>query len=192
MVKQQLQMNGGSIVYFFCDYSDPATLLAVNIYRALLKQLYDNKMMSDQVKKGIFEQCERSSHGPNQHDLANYLSQSIEDCRPLHIMVNGLDECSGKTQDCLSDQVLRWSSVETSVVKVIVTCREEEKPLRLLRTFSNLKFDASILHPDIQAFISKSIESCISSGNLTIKGKDLESLITSKLSKKAQGMYDFI
>ena len=79
-----------------------------------------------------------------------------------------------------------------SIVKVIVTCREEEKPLRHLRAFANLKFDVSMLHADIEAFISKSVTSCISKGNLTIKNKNLKRLITSKLSEKAQGMYDWI
>lgn len=178
------------MVYFFCDYSDPATLLAVNIYRALLKQLFDDRNMPDHIRHRIIEQCRQSCHGPNEHDLATILSGSIEACHSLRIMIDGLDECSDETQSCLSEQVSQWLNVGNSVVKVIVTSREEEKPLRHLRTFANLKFDVSMLQADIEAFISKSVTSCISRGNLTIRNKNLKELITSKLSEKAQGMYD--
>ena len=190
LVEQQLQSNAGSILYFFCDYSDPATLLIVNFYRALLKQLFDNKKMSDIVKQRIFEQYKRSTHGPNEHDLATMLSESIEACQSLQIIVDGLDECSDETQSGLSDQISQWSNVGKAIVKIIVTCREEEKPLRYLRSFANLKFDESILYADINAFISKSVELCISKGSLTIKNRAMKSLISSKLSEKAQGMYD--
>ncbi|MDI1487058.1 MAG: hypothetical protein OHK93_006321 [Ramalina farinacea] len=103
------------------------------------------------------------------------LSGSIEACHSLRIMIDGLDECSDETQSCLSEQVSQWLNVGNSVVKVIVTSREEEKPLRHLRTFANLKFDVSMLQADIEAFISKN--------------KNLKELITSKLSEKAQGMF---
>ena len=188
MVQQQLQSNAGSIVYFFCDYSDPATLLTSNIHRALLKQLFDKGKLRDRAKQRIVEQSKRSIHGPNEHALATILSESIEACDSLRIIVDGLDESSEETQICISEQISEWSSVGQSTVKVIVTCREEGKPLRHLKSFANLKIRPSILHADIEAFIIKSVKLCISRGNITIKNKDLESLITSKLSEKAQGM----
>ena len=107
-------------------------------------------------------------------------------------MVDGLDECSNETQSGLSEQFSLWSNVGKAIVKVIVTCREEEKPLRYLKSFANLKFDESILSADIGAFISKSVQLYISRGSLTIKNREMESLISSKLSEKAQGMYDWI
>lgn len=188
MAWQQLHDNDIPLLYFFCDYSDPATLLTANVHRALLKQLFDNNLMPKSVKQRLFKECRRSSHGPNEHDLAIMLSESIEACHFLQIVIDGLDECSDETQSCLSEQILGWLNMGTSIVKVIVTCREEENPLRHFRTMANLKFEVSVLHADIEAFISKSVDSCISAGKLTIRNKELGSLIINKLSEKAQGM----
>ena len=74
-------------------------------------------------------------------------------------------------------------------MKVFVTCREEERPLRYLGGFEKIKLSATASADDITSYITSTIRLSIEVGDLTLRNSALEADIVSKLVAKAQGMY---
>ena len=177
------------ILYFYCDYADPPSLHPANIYRALLQQMFLRGLMSEATVKSVVETLRTNIHGLSEQKLLDVLCGAVRSCAGLHIVVDGLDECESNSCDAFTDTLRRWTTSGQSLVKVLVTCRDEGHLLMKLSNFERLHLSNHASAADIQSYVSNVVSSRLSSGDLILRNPTLKEDIIAILSNKAQGMY---
>ena len=178
-----------NILYFYCDYADPPSLHPANVYRALLQQMFFRGLMSEDTVKGIVETVRHNIHALSEQKLISVLCDSVQSCAGLHLLVDGLDECERDGQQAVTKTLFRLMTIAHSFVQVLVTCRDEGHLLTELSRFDRLHVSGDASAADIQSYVSHSIASRLSSGELTFRNPILGEEVVTKLSAKAQGMY---
>ena len=159
------------------------------MYRALLQQLFFRGLMSEAMVKSVVEILRINSNGLSEQKLTNLISNAIQCCAGLHIIVDGLDECERGVQQALTNTLGRLLTFEHPLIKNLFTCRDEGHLLTSLSHFSRLQISHRASAADIQSYISHAIAQSLSSGDLTIRNPVLKEEIISKLVDKAQGIY---
>lgn len=181
--------TGHVIVYYFCDYAEPKSLQPSNVYRAILKQLFVQGILNEHLTGEIVEAFQRNAHGPHERQLAAFLLRGVKESQGVHILVDGLDECPEDAQRSIIELLLHLASLDLPSIKVLVTSREEERPLGYLQAFEQMHLSTSTSAHDIESFVSDTIETTLDSGEMTIRDMRLKDEVVSKLVAKAQGMY---
>lgn len=176
-------------LYFYCDYANPPTLQPVHIYRALLRQLFVKGLMTEAVVKSVVETLRVNINGLDEQKLTRLICDAVQGCPSLHVILDGLDECERDVQQAVTSTFCRLLAFEHSLIKILVTCRDEGHLLTKLSEFGRLQVSRHASAADMQSYISHSVTSDISLGNLTIRNSALKEEIISKLVEKAQGMY---
>ena len=176
-------------LYFYCDYADPPSLRPANVYRAFLQQMFLRELMSEDTVKFVIEMLRYNIHALSEQKLVSVLCDVTQSCAGLHFVVDGLDECERDGQQAVTNTLFRLMTIGNSFVKVFITCRDEGHLLTELSSFDRLQVSSHASAADIQSYISHSIASRISSGELTFRNPTLREEIVAKLSGKAQGMY---
>ena len=175
-------------IYFYCDYADLPTLQPVNVYRALLQQLFFKGLLTEDAITTVIKTVRENVHGPSEQMLTNLLYAAVQSCPGLRVIVDGLDECERNVQEAITSTLCHFMTIGNTVVKVLITGRDETHLLARLRGFSRLHISSHASRADIRSYISHSIVSKIASGNLTLRNQDLKHEIISRLAEKAQGM----
>ena len=176
-------------MYFYCDYADPLALQPVNVYRALLQQLFFKGLMPEATINCIIELLKKDVHGLGEQKLTDLICAAVQSCAVLHVFMDGLDECDRDAQDAITKTLYRLLGIGHPIVKIFVTCRDEGYLLTALGDFDRLHISTRASAADIQSYVSHAIASCISSGSMTLRNPALKEEIVSKLVEKAQGMY---
>ena len=176
-------------LYFFCDYADPPSLHPASIYRALLQQMFFRGLLNEDTVKSVVETLRNNIHGLSEQKLLDVLCSAVRSCAGLHVVIDGLDECERDGQQAVTNTLFRLMKIGQTTVKVLVTCRDEGHLLTELSSFDRLQVSSHASAADIQSYVSHTIASRLSSGQLTFRNPTLGDEIVSKLSDKAQGMY---
>ena len=114
--------------------------------------------------------------------------ETIDSLDHITIIVDGLDECENATQQSLCDILTEFIAHRSQIVKVFVTCRTEEKPLKYLRSFSMLHMNATSTKDDIHAYVVSTIQPNIDRGDLVCKTTLFRDEIVRTLVNEADGM----
>ena len=175
-------------IYFYCDYADSLTLQPINLYRALLQQLFFRGLLTEAVVKSIIETLRSNVHGLDEQKLTDFICAAIQSCAGLHVIIDGLEECERDTQQAVTKFLCRLLTTGHPVVKVLITCRDEGHLLTGLSGFGRLHISSQASAADIESYISHAIASSLSSGDLTLRNRALKEEIISTLMEKAQGM----
>ena len=176
-------------LYFYCDYADPPSLHPAAIYRALLQQMFFRGLLSEDTVKSVVETLKVNIHGLSEQKLLGVLCSAVRSCAGLHVVIDGLDECERDGQQTVTNTLYRLRTIGHPFVKVLVTCRDEGHLLTELSSFNRLQVSSHASAADIQSYVSHTIASRLSSGQLTVRDSTLKEEIVAKLSGKAQGMY---
>ena len=175
-------------IYFYCDYADMPTLQPVNVYRALLKQLFFKGLLTEDAINTVITTVKENVHGPDEEMLTNLLYTAVQSCPGLRVIVDGLDECERSVQEAITSTLCHLVTVGDTVVRVLITSRDETHLLARLRGFGRVHISSHASRADIRSYISHSIISSLESGNLTLQNQALKDEIISRLAEKAQGM----
>ena len=178
-----------NVLYFYCDYADPPSLHPANIYRALLQQMFLRGLMSEDTVKSVVETLRCNIHALSEQKLISVLCDVIRSCAGLDFILDGLDECERSDQQAVTSTLHQLMTIRHRYVKVLVTCRDEGHLLTELSDFGRLRVSSHASAADIQSYVSHSIASRLSSGELKFRNPTLREEIVAKLSDKAQGMY---
>ena len=176
------------ILYYFCDHADSQTLQPENLYRTLLKQLFHSGRLCEQVIEMVVRTFYKHANGPHERELAEMLHQAIKASAATYIVLDGLDECAENSQRSMVDQLCRFASFNQPSVKIFITCRDEERPLKYLHKFMHIHLSATAIEDDIKLYISGVVRSSVDSCDITLRDPALENEIVAKLTAKAQGM----
>ena len=178
-----------NVLYFYCDYADPPSLHPANVYRALLQQMFFRGLMTEDTVKSIVETLRINTHGLSEQKIVCLLCSAVRSCAGLHVVIDGLDECERNDHEGVTDTLGRLMTIGHPSVRVLLTCRDEGHLFMKLSSFERLRISSHASAADIQSYVSHSIASRLSSGELTFRSPTLREEIVAKLSGKAQGMY---
>lgn len=178
-------------LFHFCDFAQPATLQIGQIYRAILKQVHAKNVMQEILIDKIVKEFKQNPHGIAEKQLQELVIQAIETCNSqrVNVVCDGLDECEQYDQRTICDMLSRLAGSDKACIKVLVTCREEERPLKYLKAFVHLHLTPDISHADMEVFVVGAIRSCIERGDMTLKNPALRQEVVNELVSKADGMY---
>ena len=191
MIKDLLgnrSLAGNSVIYYFCDYADPSTLELANVCRTFLKELYNTGGLCDRVLETLVETFKRNKQGLLERDAARLFLEAVKSSNGAYIVVDGIDECEEKSQLSLIDLLCSCTSLQQPTVKVFVTCRDEERPLRYLAKYNQLHLSVTSSENDIKLYISSAVRSSVERRDITLRDPALEGEIVSALIARAQGM----
>ena len=177
-------------LFHFCDFAQPATLQISQIYRAILKQIYANNQMQETLIDKIVKSFKQNPHGMPEKQLQTLAVQAIETCKSqrVNVVCDGLDECEQYDQRTICNMLNYLATSDKSCIKVLITCRDEERPLMYLKAFNKLHLTADISHADMEVFVIGAVQSCIERGEMTLRNSALKQEIISELVLKADGM----
>ena len=185
---EELGVPATKAIYFYCDYADLPTLQPVNVYRALLQQLFFKDCLTEYAINTVIKTVKENVHGPDEKMLTELLYAAVQSRPGLCLIVDGLDECERNVQETITSTLCHLVTIGNTVVKILMTGRDETHLLSRLRGFGRLQIFSHASRADIRSYISHSIVSRIESGNLTLRNQTLKDEIISRLADKAQGM----
>ena len=161
----------------------------MTLLRTLIKQLFLLQRIPEGAVHDLVECHRKAPRGPHEHFLTDLLFQIISRLDHLFIVIDGLDECDEPNQRSVCAFLCHLVALpHAKQVKVLVTCRNEERPLKWLHQFQRLHILPRKNVGDIHAFVRAEIESRIASRQLTLRNHDLADSIVKVLSDKAEGM----
>ncbi len=181
-----------TLIYYYCSYADPRSLLKPQILGNLLKQLVLKGALSEQAERELLDAYVKSGRTPTAEVLIRYILSAIEGCEDLYLVFDGLDECNNDNLRDMLDLLLRITKCERGRAHVLVTCREESQVIKLVKNWHHIHLSETVLSDDMRGFIASSVRSKIDNGELKIIDSPLEKEVVEKLAEKAHGMFGLL
>ncbi|KAI4235659.1 MAG: hypothetical protein LQ349_003012 [Xanthoria aureola] len=177
------------IVYYYCDYADPRTLQAERILGTILKQLFVSGHIPEIVERKLPRGYGEDAQTLDIIDLIDLVCLAIEQTSLTFVILDGLDECDKNSRKDISSLLARLRKVDTSIVKIFITCRQEDQMLRSLQEVPKIHITSSALENDIRAFVAASVSERVTSGELRLRDPNLADEVTDELVERAHGMF---
>ena len=127
------------MVYFYCDYADPPTLQPVQLYRALLQQLFFKGLLTEVIVREIVDTLKVNINGLSEPKLTSLIVSAIESSAGLHVIIDGLDECERDVQQVVTSTLSRFLTGGQPLLKVLITSRDEGFLLGKFENFGRLQ-----------------------------------------------------
>lgn len=177
------------VAYYYCDYADHRTLETVSILGTIIMQLLRTIQIPAKVQEDIFRIYDNGLRTPMVEELIGVHNSVIKNFSEIYIVIDGLDECDKDTRHDILSYIKEIAISNISLVRVFVSCREEDQILHSLKLHSYIHLTASMLSDDIESFVVNSVSSRIKSEDLKIRNPALEREIIAELMAKADGMF---
>ena len=176
------------MLYYYCDYADTKTLQAKHLLEALVKQLIIQGLVPAEVECQLRQSVIDEARVPGETLLQKSILSTVEAFRGLYVILDGLDECENETRRDVTALIEHLLVQNEAVIKIFVSCREDEHILRSLDVHPCIQLSETIMASDINAFITGSVRSKVESGELRIDSPAVEEEIVAELVAKAHGM----
>lgn len=139
-----LQLNFKSdhvaIAWIYCDYKHSSEQTLVNLIGSLLKQLVQERRISDDVKR-LYEHHSKRSTRPTPEEVGRLAKSEISSYSKAFILVDALDECpeeSGTRQNLLKELQSLPGNVNLMITsRDLPTIQQEFKGERRLDVSAN-------------------------------------------------------
>lgn len=169
------------LVYFYCDFKDPAKQNAVNLYGSLIAQLIEQAVeIPDEVDALYLKYNKRPAALDHLKDVFSGLIQSLP---KVFIIIDGLDECTDRAT--VLDGLLELKNHPEGNTNVLVTSRNDPATRLALSSVPNLAMKAENVGADIELYVKSEMEQRVKLRRLKPEIKDE---ITVKLVDRANGM----
>lgn len=141
------------------------------------------------VQNDIFRVYDNGLRTPTVQELINIHLSVAKSFSEIYIVIDGLDECDKDIRHDMLSYINQVTVSNTTIVRVFVSCREEDQILHSLKLHSKLHLNPSMFSDDIESYVIKSVSSRIKSEDLRIRNPALEREIITELVSKAHGMF---
>jgi hypothetical protein len=177
-------------IYFYCDFRDSKKQALDGILRSLLIQLLNQSRDIPSAVKSLYDNCYPGQ--PPKPALKNALKDILATFSSMFLILDALDECSGKERTSLLDFIIEMHNEwHLEGLHLLVTSRPEhdiEKNLLFLGTGScQIDLSAS----DISIDIAQHVQSVLWSPKeftFSCWPEDIKELVRKTLIEKADGM----
>lgn len=192
--------NSAPVAYFYCarDVSEPQRADPEEVLRAIVKQIscadstrpIRQTLLVEYQKRKL--DAEEDGLEPSKLTIENStdLILAMTDQTPATIMIDALDECEPTRRYELLKALRTIIEQSSSVLKILVSSREDADMVSMLRHAPNIEVSAHQNSDDIQRFVHAEVHQAIYNRRL-LNGEvsqQLQDLIISKLNDGANGM----
>lgn len=188
VVEASLNSDGARVLYYYCDYTDQRTLQINRILGTILKQLFTAGRIPDEIALQVAQVFGDDSRSLIFKEMSSLVCSAINLNSAVTVILDGLDECEQEVKEQMIAFLECLTNPGSTVIKLFVSCREEDNILRSLTNFSRIHVTPAASEGDISSFISGSVRSRIAAGHLKVRNPKLEQEIVSGLVDKAKGM----
>ena len=189
-------------LYHYATFADSRSLETKHILGSLLKQCILLNLCSESFVEGLLEQYSRSKSSFDEDHLFKALHSALEGDSDSEIrskrnadasksnpccLIDGLDECSEKTQQELKQWIAALRQINLRL-RLVVTYREDGPIRGLFDGWSEILVNLSQSQDDVQKYVRTSIEDKIKDGSLRIPQSSLKQEIIEALIAKSGGL----
>lgn len=188
IIRKNITRQEVAITYYYCDFSDPKSLEARGVLGTLLRQLLNEIMISEDLKKQLDQFYRPDIRIASTDELVAILFAVIEQFSKVYIFIDGLDECGKEDRNTISSTVKQLAGSDSSIVKIVVTSQETAEISKFLGGFPYIQISEENNSSDIVSFIEETVTAHMRSGVLAVNDFSLKTDIMSALIDGAQGM----
>lgn len=120
--------------------------------------------------------------------MTNTLLAILEYLPRSFIIIDGLDECYKSVTENILGVVTSLTACPTSIIKFFISSRDDNRISEPLKMYPVIQLSASLLASDMRTYVTGAVGYRIRSGDLILRNSELEILIVTELTNKAQGM----
>ncbi|KAH0537579.1 hypothetical protein FGG08_005645 [Glutinoglossum americanum] len=149
---------GQALAYFYFDFSDSEKREVTSFLRSIVAQLHDQiDTLPDAVRK-LHDQYKGGRQQPSMQDLAAALLPTLGGLKSAYIIVDALDECSGREQ--LLEQISDLAQCKTGNLHMLVTSRKERDIQTYLDPIvtSNCSIEIAEVDADIRLYVRNRLQ----------------------------------
>jgi hypothetical protein len=175
--------------YYFCDHVDKRTLDSIAILGTITRQLLENIEISPSIEKLINENYS-DARTLDWRGAVNVLVAVMHLLPAVTIILDGIDEVDEGNRKVLFSSLNKLINDGGPTLKLLISCREDATlSLKIsgMTTF-RISMQPSRLAPDIEDYVSYTIEALLESGHLVIQDPSLKGILIDKLAEGARGM----
>ena len=176
-----------ALCFYYCDYSDHASLDMSNLLGSIVKQLLARLPLAnldDQVLQTFGEEGSK----PSDERLINLLLNVLAHFTKLFLVLDGIDELTKDGQLFIAEMV-KLLLLSQTTVKIFITSRREEVTIRkMFDMYPHINMSAAYLHADISSYVNHSVQSRIESSDLVVQNPGLKQEIIDALIEGAKDM----
>lgn len=170
-----------TLIYFYCDFKDPAKQNSVNIYGSLIAQLIEQVTGIPDEVDALYSKC--NMRPAALEHLKNVFSRLIQSFSKVFIIIDGLDECADRAN--VLDGLLELKNSPNGNTNVLVTSRNDPTTRLALSGVPNLTMEAENVGADIKLYVKSEIERRVKLRRLK---PEMKAEITTRLVDGANGM----
>lgn len=188
------------LAYFYCT-RDPAETHRGDpeeILRSFVRQLSTSKL-DQAIREPVVLEYNKKKEDAKEYDsdpLRLTIAESVQvilkltETTPATIILDALDECHIKRRHELMEALVTIAHESTSLVKVLVSSRDDTDIKLRLERFSNVQISAENNEDDIKRFVSWKVTRAIENKSLLngTVSTELKQQIINSLINGAQGM----
>ncbi|CAO2655499.1 Nn.00g043020.m01.CDS01 [Neocucurbitaria sp. VM-36] len=186
-------------IFFYCSRnpaeparSDPKAILA-SIARQLSSLKPGSELLGHTVELFKKKEAEGFASGPLQmEETCALIAQLIDEYQQTTIIIDALDEIDPQTRGKLLKALKQILQSSSSLVKIIVTSRNEQDLAFHLQHYPNIEVNLRRNADDIAQFVKTQTEQLILDGELLTDSSsqtEMKELIVSSITKHATGMF---
>ncbi|PQE19469.1 Vegetative incompatibility HET-E-1 protein [Rutstroemia sp. NJR-2017a WRK4] len=183
-IEQILLSHADDVLYFFCKGTDEGKNQPYQALRTLVAQLLARDTSLDGYFTNMYQKSgqEKASSFTDLREALKYAlkntSRSI-----VYIVVDALDEC--EEAEKLSSTLIACTKTERTVVKLILTCREEPDLLdTFVLPFEEIVISANDVRDPVWEYVRARVDGCS-----TISGTPLGNEVYNVVASAADGLW---
>lgn len=188
IIKRGIRSYETTVVYFFCDSSDPRSLKLQNILGTIIRQLLETIVISETLEKQIETYFRPETRVATEEELFTLLLDVLQSYTNIYILIDGLDECNKEDINRILPMLSQLLKSEIPLLKIALFSREQTTIANTLKGYPSVRVTSDKISLDISSFIKETVESKIGCGQLCISEPLLKTEVINALINGAQGM----
>lgn len=170
-----------TLVYFYCDFKDPAKQSALAIYGSLIAQLLEQVDDIPKEVDALYEKC--NGRPATLYHLKDVFSKLVKDLLKVVIIIDGLDACTDRAE--VVDGLLELKKQQDDNTNVLVTSRNDLATRFGFSGVPILAMKVENVRTDIELYVTSEIERRVKLRRLR---PEMKAEITANLVLRANGM----
>ena len=176
------------IIYFYCDYAEPATLDPTRLVSSLIKQCLE-QLPLDRFTDTFNCPFQEGNLVPCLPTCIQFLKLLLEDYDKVYLVLDGIDQLTADGQCAILTLIGDLLRLPRVAVKVIVTSGSENHVIKhTLRPHKTLLLTKARVQVDISLFIEEQIESIVGAQNPLLRNERLRKEVIDALLAGASEM----
>ncbi|KAH8154666.1 uncharacterized protein LAJ45_01195 [Morchella importuna] len=186
-------LDGSSLIWFYCDYSEQKTLDPSEIVGSLIKQLLNIRLLEVNIDLRLqLEKIYDNDRIPDLDELFDMLLRVISKFPKVFIIIDGLDECKEKDRELLFPWLKKLHNNSSTLVKLMITSRDEVDIRKAIGGTPSIQASKSNTSSDLAIVVEELVKERLVGQRDWLKDPCLVQEIIDALVDGAEGMFIWV